>query len=302
MFDDIAYTNLSTSLSVAQKYNGHVIMAQNVTHVAKTDDKTGNVWLDLGGHVLSYAGDLFFLGKDCAMRATNGSIRELESSKSAISIRDGSRFTGEASLKVEGTTGKTTCGFYIPGKNASVLLDGTSVSTVRLVSWATSGTDTKFDICGDGTNTCAAMFWPGTSLPTGASLVVRGGWWAIDPSSYVTNNHVVLYRAAATPCKWQVKPWAAICADGWSFDFAEEAPTVTGTCDTPSGPITVSLTGKIPTRRTLLADLSGLTLGSGTYADLSFVKNASLPGAVQVSYEGGKLYAWEAKGTIIVFQ
>ncbi len=45
-----------------------------------------------------------------------------------------------------------------------------------------------------------------------------------------------------------------------------------------------------------------LTLGSGTYADLSFVKSASLPGAVQVSYEGGKLYAWEAKGTLIVFQ
>ena len=77
---------------------------------------------------------------------------------------------------------------------------------------------------------------------------------------------------------------------------------VTGTCAAPSDPITVSLTGKIPTRKTLLADLSGLTLGSGTYADLSFVKNASLPGAVQVSYEGGKLYAWEAKGTIIVFQ
>ncbi len=77
---------------------------------------------------------------------------------------------------------------------------------------------------------------------------------------------------------------------------------MTGTCDAPSGPITVSLTGTVPTRRTLLADLSGLTLGSGTYADLAFVKDAALPGAVQVSYENGKLYAWEAKGTVVVFK
>jgi len=58
----------------------------------------------------------------------------------------------------------------------------------------------------------------------------------------------------------------------------------------------------VPTRKTLLADLSGLTLNSGTYADLSFAKDAALPGAVQVSYENGRLYAWEAKGTIIVFK
>lgn len=32
------------------------------------------------------------------------------------------------------------------------------------------------------------------------------------------------------------------------------------------------------------------------------MKDSSLPGAVQVSYENGRLYAWEAKGTLIVFQ
>ena len=100
-----------------------------------------------------------------------------------------------------------------------------------------------------------------------------------------------------------MKPWAAICADGWTFDLPTEAATVTGTCAAPpAGPITVSLAGTIPTRKTLLADLSGLNLSSGTYADLSFVKGAALPGAVQVSYENGRLYAWEAKGTLIVFQ
>jgi len=99
-----------------------------------------------------------------------------------------------------------------------------------------------------------------------------------------------------------VKPWAAICTDGWSFDFADEAPTVTGTCDTPSGPITVSLVGAVPTRKTLLADLTGLTFSSGGYGDLSFVRNASLPASIQVSYESGRLYAWEMKGTMIVFK
>ena len=77
---------------------------------------------------------------------------------------------------------------------------------------------------------------------------------------------------------------------------------MTGTCAAPSGPITVSLAGTIPTRETLLADLSGLALNSGTYADLSFVKDAALPASIQVSYENGRLYAWEAKGTMIVFK
>ena len=41
---------------------------------------------------------------------------------------------------------------------------------------------------------------------------------------------------------------------------------------------------------------------SGGYADLSFVRNTSLPASIQVSYENGRLYAWEAKGTMIVFK
>ena len=45
-----------------------------------------------------------------------------------------------------------------------------------------------------------------------------------------------------------------------------------------------------------------ISFSSGGYADLSFVRNASLPASIQVSYENGRLYAWEAKGTLIVFQ
>ena len=187
--------------------------------------------------------------------------------------------------------------------DARVVFDGAQIATSALYSWqVASVTNSTLEVTGDSVVTCSSFNYPGTPVRLPPKVVATGGSFAINPTSYVTNNHVVLYRAAATPCKWQVKPWAAICSNGWTFDLPAEAATVTGTCAAPSGPITVSLTGKIPTRRTLLADLSGLTLGSGTYADLSFVKSASLPGAVQVSYEGGKLYAWEAKGTIIVFQ
>ena len=150
--------------------------------------------------------------------------------------------------------------------------------------------------------TCSRFNYSGTPEHLPPNVVARSGSFAVDPSAYVTNNHVKLYRAAATPCKWQVRPWAAICADGWTFDLAEAAPTVTGTCDAPSGPIAVSLTGTVPARKPLLADLTGLTFSSGGYGDLSFVRNASLPASVQVSYENGRLYAWEAKGTLIVFQ
>ena len=303
VYDDAAYTNLTTALAVAHGSGGHVVMTADVNHAAKTAAKTGSVWLDLGGHVLSHNSDLFSVEKQGEIRITNGTLRELETGKSAFKIAEGSSLEMDATAKIDGSAGKTTCGFWIPGKNASILLNGTSVSTTRLVSWSADGAGTSFDICGDGTNTCSLIFWPGSSLPSGASLTIRGGYWAVDPALYVTNNHVILYRAAATPCKWQVKPWAAICADGWTFDLPMEAATVTGTCAAPpAGPITVSLAGTIPTRKTLLADLSGLTFSSGGYADLSFVRNASLPASIQVSYENGRLYAWEAKGTLIVFQ
>ena len=303
VYDDAAYTNLTTALAVAHGSGGHVVMTADVNHAAKTAAKTGSVWLDLGGHVLSHNSDLFSVEKQGEIRITNGTLRELETGKSAFKIAEGSSLEMDATAKIDGSAGKTTCGFWIPGKNASILLNGTSVSTTRLVSWSADGAGTSFDICGDGTNTCSLIFWPGSSLPSGASLTIRGGYWAVDPALYVTNNHVILYRAAATPCKWQVKPWAAICTDGWSFDLPTEAATVTGACAAPpAGPVTVSLTGTVPTRKTLLADLTGLTFSSGGYADLSFVRNASLPASIQVSYENGRLYAWEAKGTLIVFQ
>ena len=206
----------------------------------------------------------------------------------------------ESTVRIEGTSGNTTCSVYMPSDNARVVFDGARIATTALYSWGTAPQST-IEITGDSVMTCSSFQIGSAKLPP--NVVATGGSFAVNPTSYVTNNHVVLYRANASPCKWQVKPWAAICSDGWTFDLPTEAATVTGTCAAPSaGPITVSLAGTIPTRKTLLADLTGLTFSSGGYADLSFVRDASLPASIQVSYESGRLYAWEMKGTLIVFQ
>ncbi|MBQ6008517.1 MAG: hypothetical protein IJL17_08255 [Kiritimatiellae bacterium] len=272
-------------------------VATSIQQVSKVDS---NFTFDLGGHCLSGGLDIFRIYTNSTVRIRNGKIRETVHYKSCFLMDKGATLIVESTVRLEGSSGNTTCCVYIPSDNAHVVFDGAQIATTALYSWGTAPQST-IEITGDSVMTCSSFQITGSAkLPP--NVVATGGSFAINPTSYVTNNHVVLYRANASPCKWQVKPWAAICTDGWSFDFADEAPTVTGTCDTPSGPITVSLVGAVPTRKTLLADLSGLTLNSGTYADLSFVKDAALPGAVQVSYESGRLYAWEAKGTLIVFQ
>lgn len=279
-----------------------ILMAKDVATSIQQVSKVGsNFTFDLGGHCLSGGLDIFRVYTNSTVRLRNGTIRETEGAKSCFQMYKGATLIVESTARIEGASGKTTNCLHMPFENARVVFDGAQIATVALYSWS-SANDSTIEITGDSVMTCSRFAYSGTPIRLPPRVVATGGSFAIDPTSYVTNNHVVLYRAAATPCKWQVKPWAAICSNGWTFDLPAEAATVTGTCAAPSGPITVSLTGTIPRRKTLLADLSGLTLGSGTYADLSFVKSASLPGAVQVSYEDGKLYAWEAKGTLIVFQ
>ena len=269
-----------------------------LTDLGQTTQITNDVVVNLAGHTLSASsGNVLDVLAGHAATISNGTLSVTGGASCAVA-RDNATVTLGQGLVLKGTgdVGGNGCSTWIPGNSAKVIMDGATVETKYLHSIGTS---------------------TGTLLVRGASVVrtptfktgaqntayAEGGYWSADPGAYVTNNFVKLYRAAATPCKWQVKPWAAICADGWSFDFADEAPTVAGTCAAPpAGPITVSLTGTVPTRKTLLVDLSGLTLGSGTSADLVFAKSTSLPGAVQLSYENGKLYAWEAKGTIIVFK
>jgi len=272
-------------------------VATSIQQVSKVDS---NFTFDLGGHCLSGGLDIFRIYTNSTVRIRNGKIRETVHYKSCFLMDKGATLIVESTVRLEGSSGNTTCCVYIPSDNAHVVFDGAQIATTALYSWGTAPQST-IEITGDSVMTCSSFQITGSAkLPP--NVVATGGSFAINPTSYVTNNHVVLYRANASPCKWQVKPWAAICTDGWSFDFADEAPTVTGTCDTPSGPITVSLVGAVPTRKTLLADLTGLTFSSGGYGDLSFVRNASLPASIQVSYESGRLYAWEMKGTMIVFK
>ena len=268
-----------------------------LTDLGQTTQITNDVVVNLDGHTLSASsGNVLDVLAGHTATISNGTLSVTGGASCAVA-RDNAAVTLGQGLTLKGTgdVGGNGCSTWIPGNSAQVIMDGATVETKYLHSISTA------------TGTLQVRGASVVQTPTfkaGAqnTAYAEGGYWSMDPGAYVTNNFVKLYRASASPCKWQVMPWAAICADGWTFDFAEEAPTVTGTCDAPSGPITVSLTGTVPTRRTLLADLSGLTLGSGTYADLAFVKDAALPGAVQVSYENGKLYAWEAKGTVVVFK
>ena len=278
----------------------NVLPSRDITLLAdlgQTTYITNDVVVNLGGHELSASsGNVLDVQAGHSATLSNGTLR-VSGGSSCVAARDNAAVTLGSDLVLKGTgdVGSNGCAVWMPGNPSRVFLDGATLETRNMHSVG----NVNAELVVRGASVVRTPNFKAGSLDL---AYAEGGFWSKDPSAYATNNHVVLYRAAATPCKWQVKPWAAICADGWSFDFAEEAPVVTGTCDAPSGAITVSLTCTAPTRKTLLADLSGLILNSGTYADLSFAKDAALPGAVQVSYENGRLYAWEAKGTIIVFK
>ena len=297
----VGFLKVSTALAQV-KNNETVCMVKDIVTTAKEMTPADrNFTFDFGGHCLSGAIDIFGVHSNSTVRLRNGTIRETAHYKSCFQMWPGATLIVESTVRIEGTSGNTTCSVYMPSDNARVVFDGARIATTALYRWGTAPQST-IEITGDSVMTCSSFQIGSAKLPP--NVVATGGSFAINPTSYVTNNHVVLYRANASPCKWQVKPWAAICTDGWSFDLPTEAATVTGTCAAPpSGPITVSLAGNLPSRPTLLADLTGLTFVSGGgYGDLSFMKDSSLPGAVQVSYENGRLYAWEAKGTLIVFQ
>ena len=296
----VGYLKLQDALAQV-KNNETVCMVKDVVASAREMTPVNrNFTFDLGGHCFSGGVDIFGVYTNSTVRLRNGTIRETAHYKSCFQMWPGATLIVESTVRIEGTSGNTTCSVYMPSDNARVVFDGARIATTALYSWGTAPQST-IEITGDSMMTCSSFQIGSAKLPP--NVVATGGSFAINPTSYVTNNHVVLYRASASPCKWQVKPWAAICSGGWTFDLPTEAPTVTGTCAVPpAGPITVSLAGTIPTRKTLLADLTGLTFSSGGYADLSFVRNASLPASIQVSYENGRLYAWEAKGTMIVFK
>lgn len=302
--DSLFYTNLNLALSIAA--NGATVrMATNVSHsVSRTDNAVKTTTLDMGGWEIAYDRDIVSVSSGWTLKFENGTIRQLESSKSCIALNNDAAVELGPMVSLLGAEGQKTCGFYVPGRNARVVVDGAFVDVTRLVSWTATGTNSAIVVKGGGTNLCDAVFWDPNqwivSQPEASTFTVEGGCWKFDPSAYVTNNFVTLHKASATSCPWRVVDWTKTSADGLEFDFADPmlGASASGSVDA-AGAVVVSLMGTPPTKRTLLADFSGVSAASGT---LSFARSPDIPGSVCLEFSNGRLYAWEPKGTLVVFR
>lgn len=298
------YTNLNVALSVAA--NGATVrMATNVSHsVSCTDAAVKTTTLDLGGYEIAYDMDIVSVGQNWTLKVKNGTIRQLAATKSCFAMNNDSTLELGPTVSLLGVEGQKACAVYISGRNARVVVDGSFVDLARLVSWTSTGTNAAIVVKGDGTNLCSAVFWEPNQFivaqPEASTFTVEGGRWTFDPSAYVTNNFVTFHKPAAAPCPWRVVDWTKATADGLAFDFADSmlGASVSGSVDA-AGSVVVSLVGTPPTKRTLLADFSGVSAASGA---LSFTRSPDIPGSVCLEFSNGKLYAWEPKGTLIVFR
>lgn len=238
-----------------------------------------------------------------AAQATGGTVRLLSDIAHTVDLADG---TGEPlTLAFDGhrivgaAEDAPSCGLHLTGANVTCTLDGASVSTTYLVDWDANGKGSSLVVTGDGTNMCAGILAPGAAILETGRLTVRGGWWALDPTPYVTNNHVVLQRADVTPCPWRVRDWTKLTAEGWNFDLDDPLLGATATGTVEAATVEVALTGTVPVRRTLLADLSEVSVTGGT---VKFVPSPDLPRDVRIVFENGRLFAWRATGTLLVFR
>ncbi len=236
-------------------------------------------------------------------QATGGTVRLLSDIAHTVDLADGAgepltlAFDGH---RIVGSAGDApSCGLHLTGANAAWTLDGASVATTYLVNWDAGGKGTSLEVTGDGTNTCTDVLVPGTAIPETGLLTIRGGWWALDPTPYVTNNHVVLQRTGVTPCPWRVRDWTKLTAEGWNFDLDDPLLGATATGTVEAATVEVTLTGTVPVRRTLLADLSGVSVTGGA---VKFVPSPDLPHDVKIVFENGRLFAWQATGTLLVFR
>lgn len=302
--DQLFYTNLNVALSVAA--NGATVrMATNVSHsVSRTDGGVKTTTLDLDGYEIAHDSDIVFVGSGWTLKVVNGTIRQKREGKSCFAMSNDSALELGQTVSLLGVEGQKSCGLYVSGRNARVVFDGSFIDLARLVSWTATGTNSAIVVRGDGTNLCDAVFWEPNqwivSQPEASTFTVEGGRWTFDPSSYVTNNFVTFHKASATPCPWRVVDWTKTAADGLAFDFADPmlGASASGTVDA-AGAVVVSLAGTPPTKRTLLADFSGVSAASGA---LSFARSPEIPGSVCLEFSNGRLYAWEPKGTLIVFR
>jgi hypothetical protein len=278
----------------AEGVTGDVVtLLKDCTENVRTEIRR-NVVFDLGGHTLTANGNHAVTVPNSGISAvfSNGTIDVVGEFACIVTYQNDDVLLGEGLT----LRGKHACLFN--GANSSIAIDGASVETTTMCNFY-SVENASFVVRGDSVIYVSKF----KSLPTqnDSFAVAEGGSWNLDPSGYVTNNFVKLYRANAAPCKWQVRSWASVCEGGWTFTVGDEAPVVTGKCDTPSGPIAVRYEGDAPERKTLVADFSGLTLSSVTDA-LSFKSADGLENALVLTYEDGRLYASSNKGFAIIFR
>lgn len=238
-----------------------------------------------------------------AAQTTGGTVRLLSDIAHTVDLADGAgeplTLAFDGHRIVGAAEDAPSYGLHLTGANVTCTLDGASVSTTYLVDWNANGKGSSLVVTGDGTNTCAGFLAPGTAIPETGLLTVRGGWWALDPTPYVTNNHVVLRRTDAIPCPWRVRDWTKLATEGWDFDLDDPLLGATATGTVEAATVEVALTGTVPVRRTLLADLSGVSVAGGT---VKFVPSPDLPCDVKIVFENGRLFAWQATGTLLVFR
>jgi hypothetical protein len=272
----------------AQGVTGDVVtLLKDCTETVRTEIRR-NVVFDLGGHTLTANGNHAVTVPNSGISAvfSNGTIDVVGEFACIVTYQNDDVLLGEGLT----LRGKHACLFN--GANSSIAIDGASVETTTMCNFY-SVENASFVVRGDSAINVSKF--KSLDSQNDSFAVAEGGSWNLDPSGYVTNNFVKLYRANAAPCKWQVLSWASVCEDGWTFTVGEEVPVVTGTCDTPSGPIAVRYEGAAPEKKTLVADFSGLTLSSASDV-LSFESASGLEKALVLTYEDGRLYASRNKG------
>ena len=303
-FEHVNYTNVTKAIenAAAEGIGGIVTLLRSYEQSFSTPSVKGAYGFDLGGHEIAVAADAF-KANGGPFTLKNGTIRLMKSGISGIVLNAGTEMTGADGLMLaQGDMTWDSCGVFVPGNNARLVLDGATVSTARFVSWG-GGTNTTIEVVGDGSNTCRQVEWPGTHPAANSRLVIRGGWWTANPTDWVTNNHVVLKQAAATPCAYRVMPWADICKKGWAFNPVDGVATVTGTCDAaPAAPITVTIPGEVPVSKTALVDLKGLTLASGALTIDSFVCDPAWPPTAKLTLTDGVLSVQNCLGTTVLIR
>ncbi|MBP5285360.1 MAG: hypothetical protein ILO34_04550 [Kiritimatiellae bacterium] len=138
--------------------------------------------LDLGGNTISAGGSMFWIEPGYAFSVSNGSFRATAGMSevfvlfSDLSVDSSVSFARDAG--VEGSL------VNIPSGDISVYIDGADIDIGHLFNANWSGTLARFT--GETVYRGGSILYPQSPVPQSGALEISGGWWAADPSQYVT--------------------------------------------------------------------------------------------------------------------